>query len=171
MQELWHKGNFSPLLQECLDRQQSQRMLGYGDPTKAVWRYTNPWTTENSNSYMNFNETTCYIHQSRSNYKSRELKQPRRRQRNRHKIACVAGGIIMPGYCFGGGTTTRERRSREGFSRQSIRLVLILLAAPPPILFVGLPHTAFSALIPPATQGEHKTIGLMGKNNPSACAF
>ena len=53
----------------------------------------------------------------------------------------------MQGYCFGGGAATRERRSRE-----EVELVLILLVAPPPILLAGLPHTAFNALIPPATQ-------------------
>ena len=34
----------------------------------------------------------------------------------------------------------------------SIGLVLILLAAPPPIFLAGLPHTVFNALTTPATQ-------------------
>ena len=63
----------------------------------------------------------------------------------------------MPGYCFGGRAATRERRSREGFSRAAksrgkVGLVLILLAAPRSIYLTGLPHTAFNVLIPPATQ-------------------
>ena len=50
-------------------------------------------------------------------------------------------------YCFGGGA------ARE------IGLVLILLAAPPPIFLAGLPHTAFTALIPPATQANRNGAG------------
>ena len=66
----------------------------------------------------------------------------------------------MPEYCFGGGAATRERQSHEGFSscdeaaRESLGLVLILLAAPPPIFLAGLPHKAFNALIRPATQAN-----------------
>ena len=40
--ELRPNKTLSPLLEERWDRQQSQRMLGYDDPTKAVWRCTSP---------------------------------------------------------------------------------------------------------------------------------
>ena len=48
------------------------------------------------------------------------------------------------------------QKSVASLVRSAIRLVLILLAAPPLILLAGLSHTASSTLIPPAMQANER---------------